>query len=104
MQKLINTIKKLFRRSPDPKVGALLWELDQADAYIQFLREAMIRGYTVEIAVIVDNQVCHSTTMANPNRKAGRLVLEYLQGAAIGERMRLWAELQDLGYKGRNGP
>lgn len=104
MQKLINAIKKMWKGGTSPKVVALLWELDKADAYIEFMKEARIRGFEIEVAVIVDNQVCPSTIMARPHTKSGDTVLDFLQGAAIGERMRLWSELQELGYTGRDGP
>lgn len=97
MFKLMEALKKVFIRDMNPKMPALLYELEKADQYIEFMREAMKRGYTIELAVIVDSQVCQSTTMLNKDRKTGRLVLEFLQEAAIGERMRIWAELQDLG-------
>jgi hypothetical protein len=66
--------------------------ITHADEFIAFLANVHRFKLKVEIALIVDNQVCDSTFQLNPRTEKGGQVLEYLTQAAIGARLGLYRD------------
>jgi hypothetical protein len=70
------------------------FEIYRADEFIAFLSNVERFRMKVEIALIVDNQVCDSTFQINPQTEKGKIVLDYLLRAAIGARLGLYREVR----------
>lgn len=71
------------------------FELQRADEFIAFLRAVARFKLKVEIALIVDNQVCQSTLTVNAGTVEGYKVVEYLAQTAVGARLRQWGQKDD---------
>lgn len=67
-----------------------------ADEFIAFLSQVERFQLKVEIALIVDNQVCDSTFELNPRSAKGKEVLDYLMHAACGARLGLYKDIRGM--------
>jgi len=73
----------------DPQV------IQQADEFIAFLVNVQRFKLRLDIALIVDNQVCDSTFEINTRTEKGQMVLERLLETAVGARLGLYTALKE---------
>jgi len=64
-----------------------------ADDFELCLRTALVRGYPVELAVIIDGQVSVSSVMLNSKRTTGEVVLSQLLRVVSYERRKILSQI-----------
>lgn len=99
-------MEPLIKGSTDDKRANLeIWNEQKrlADEYCWFLKTAIERGFKIEVAIIVDGEVCKSTIMPNYKYDGGNVVLRELLRAAVWECQKIDAMIYRLKNPSENG-